>query len=189
MSDLGDWRADQPEVYQPAEDSYLLARTATPAIGGEDTVLDVGCGSGVVAEHIQESTGACVVGVDRNPMACHTTRNRGVSVVCGDLVTPFAAASIDVVVFNPPYLPTDPDADDWMEVAIGGGPDGRAVIERFLRIVARVLKPSGCVFLLVSTITGVESVVETAAESGFDAVAVADESFPFETLTVLKLVR
>lgn len=190
MPDLADWRETETDVYQPAEDSYLLARTATPHVESTDTILDVGCGSGVVAAHMRASTNACVVGVDRNPIACRTTRDRGVPVVCGDLVTPFVTDQFDVVVFNPPYLPTDPGAaDDWMEIAIGGGPQGRAVIERFLSTVGRVLTPAGRVFLLVSSVTGVEPIVETAVENGFHAVALADESFPYETLTVLKLVR
>jgi release factor glutamine methyltransferase len=45
------------------------------------------------------------------------------------------------------------------------------------------------VFVLVSSLTGVEEVVARAGENGFSAVAMRDESFPFETLTVLKLVR
>lgn len=192
MADLADWRDLKTEnVYEPAEDSYLLVEATTPQVDSTDRVLDVGCGSGVVGAEIAASTGARVVGVDRNPFACRATRDRGVPVVCGDLVAPFGEDEFDVVVFNPPYLPTNPNADDddWREVAVGGGPQGRAVIERFLGDVDRVITPDGRVFLLVSTVTGVESVVETAAANGFNVVAIADTSFPYETLTVLKLVR
>ncbi|MFC4549111.1 methyltransferase, partial [Halorussus sp. GCM10023401] len=55
--------------------------------------------------------------------------------------------------------------------------------------VGRVLAPDGAVYLLVSSLAGVEEVVELAADAGFSAVALRDESFPFETLSVLKLVR
>ena len=39
----------------------------------------------------------------------------------------------DLIVFNPPYLPTQPEEriDDWLEYALDGGVDGRAVITRF----------------------------------------------------------
>jgi release factor glutamine methyltransferase len=112
-------------------------------------------------------------------------------VVRADLVAPFQADAFDVVAFNPPYLPRDPDAEreDWMEVALTGGETGREVIEAFLDGVDRVLAPGGSVFLLVSTLTGVEDVVEFAGARGFSAAAVRDESFPYETLTVLRLFR
>ena len=76
-----------------------------------------------------------------------------------------------------------------MERALSGGESGREVIEPFLDVVGRVLAPDARVFLLVSSLTGVDAVVDRAAENGFSAVALRDESFPFETLTVLKLVR
>jgi len=95
------------------------------------------------------------------------------------------------VLFNPPYLPTDPDEerDDWMATALSGGESGRTVIAPFLEDLPRVLAPGGVGLLLVSTLSGVDPVVELADDAGFSAVAVAEESFPFETLTVLKLVR
>lgn len=178
-------------VYQPAEDSHLLAATVTPEIGGDELVLEVGSGSGVVAAQLRSEAGATVVATDVNPHACAATAARGVPVVRADLVAPFADGVFDVVVFNPPYLPSHPDLDreDWLEVAVTGGPEGRAVIDRFLHDVARVLAERGRVFLLVSSLTGVDSVVETAAANGFSAAAIGEESFPFETLTVLKLWR
>jgi len=93
-------------------------------------------------------------------------------------------------VFNPPYLPEDAAAarDDWMERALSGGESGRAVVEPFLDAVERVLAPGGYVLVLVSSLTGVEDVVEFAGERGFSVVAVREESFPFETLSVLKLL-
>ena len=195
MGDLADRRGLETEVYQPAEDSYLLATTIADDLGGASDgpfrVLEVGTGSGFVAEYLEERTGASVVGADLNPHACQQARERGVAVVRADLVTPFRDGVFDAVAFNPPYLPRDPDAEreDWMEVALTGGETGREVIETFLDDVGRVLTPAGSVYLLVSTVSGVDEVVEYAADRGFSAAALRDESFPFETLTVLRLFR
>lgn len=193
MTDLADRRDVETEVYQPAEDSGLLAETAIADLRDHprDLVLEVGTGSGFVAERVADETGARVVGSDLNPHACRQARELGVEVVRADLVEPFRAGAFDAVLFNPPYLPTDPDEEreDWMEVALSGGKDGRKVVDPFLAEVGRVLASDGVVYLLVSSLTGVDEVVELAAEAGFSAVALRDESFPFETLTVLKLVR
>ncbi len=187
--ELAERRGVETRVYEPAEDSALLAAVAGERLGEDACVLEVGTGSGYVADRIVREVGASVVGSDVNPHACVAARERGVAVVRADLVAPFADDAFDAVLFNPPYLPTEPETawDDWMERALSGGEDGRAVIDPFLERVGRVLAPDGVVYLLVSSLTGVDAVVERAGEEGFSAVAVADESFPFETLTVLEL--
>lgn len=188
--DLAERRGLETEVYQPAEDSYLLAETVADDLAAGSLVLEVGTGSGFVAGYLRENTDARVVAADLNPHACQQARARGLAVVRGDLVAPFRGDVFDAVAFNPPYLPRDVGAerDDWMEVALTGGESGREVIERFLDEVGRVLASGGVVYLLVSTLTDVDEVVEYAAGRGFSAVALRDESFPFETLTVLKLL-
>ncbi|MFC7199269.1 HemK2/MTQ2 family protein methyltransferase [Halospeciosus flavus] len=189
--DLAARRGVETEVYQPAEDSQLLAEQAVAEVGSDHCVLEVGTGSGFVAQRVAEESGARVVASDLNPHACRQARERGIEAVRADLVTPFRDDAFDVVLFNPPYLPEDAAAarEDWMEVALTGGETGREVIDPFLDAVGRVLAPDGFVLLLVSTLTGVDEVVERAADNGFSAAALADESFPFETLTILKLVR
>jgi len=206
VTDLADRRDVETEVYQPAEDSRLLAEAAIADLGAPSLALEVGTGSGYVAARVAEATGARVVGSDLNPHACAQARGRGVEAVRADLVAPFREGAFDAVLFNPPYLPTDTDErgsssnptrpddpdderDDWMEVALSGGEDGLDVVEPFVASVGRVLAPGGAVYLLVSSLAGVENVVELAAAEGFSAVALRDDSFPFETLTALKLAR
>lgn len=184
---LADQR-DIEEVYQPAEDSQLLAETVVDATDSSDRVLDVGTGSGYVGITVQSATGASVVGSDRNPKACREATENGLPVVCGDLVDPFAAGQFDVVCFNPPYLPTPPEMewDDHMEDALSGGEDGREVIEPFLAEVSRVLAPDGRVFVLCSSLTGPEEVLAYAESVGLAGERVAEQSEPFEKLLVFR---
>lgn len=191
MNRLAELRGESEQVYQPAEDSHLLATVACETIPSDSLVLDVGTGSGYVGATVAAETNARVIGADLNPHAVRQASERGIEVVRGDLVAPFRDASFDVVLFNPPYLPTEPEeaGDDWMELALSGGESGREVVDPFLRRVGRVLVPEGFVLLLVSTLTGVDDVVGVAAEQGFSAAVLEEQSFPFETLSVLKLVR
>lgn len=203
--DGNDSDGDSPgdRVYQPAEDTRLLADAVVAAVGAGDRVLEVGCGSGWVAARVAE-TGADVVGADINPHACRATLDRGVPAVRADLVAPFRDGAFDAVAFNPPYLPDEPDAvpspaadrpgtvppdGDWMAVALSGGQTGREVVDRFLGDAGRVLAPGGAVFLLTSSLAGVDAVRDRATEAGFAAGTVAESSFPFETLVVLRLER
>ena len=184
---LAERRGLDVTVYQPAEDSDLLATATVEAAHGR--VLEVGTGSGWVAEQIATECGLDVVGSDLNPHAARQARDRGVEGVVADLCSAFHDDAFDTVCFNPPYLPTDPDNewDDWMEHALSGGESGRELIEPFLTDVGRVLAPGGIVLLLVSSLTGYDEVLALAEDAGFNHEAVLEESFPFETLTVLRL--
>jgi release factor glutamine methyltransferase len=177
-------------VYEPAEDSRLLATAAIDRIDS-GRVLEVGVGSGFVADRIEAETPADVVGCDITPEACRRARSEGVDVVRSNLTHAFFADSFDVVVFNPPYLPTPPQEewDDPLEYALSGGEDGRGVIRPFLSDLGRVLRPSGRAYLLVSTLTDVDAVVELADGAGLGAEAIDEASFPFERLVVLEITR
>lgn len=189
MTDLAERRGMETEVYQPAEDSRLLAEVSVDAVDGDERVLEVGTGSGYVAERVAAETGARLVASDLNPHACRQARERGVDAVQADLTEPFADGSFDRVLFNPPYLPRNPDAerDDWMEQALTGGETGREVVEAFLDDVGRVLAPGGSVLLLVSTLTDIGAVAAYADERGLAAETGREESYPFERLAVLKI--
>lgn len=188
MTDLSD-RREPDLVYQPAEDSRLLGDAAREFVDEGDLVLDVGTGSGWVAKEAADE-GARVVGVDLNPHACREAREHGIPTVQGNLVESFQAATFDTVLFNPPYLPTDPEdeGDDWLEKALSGGESGRAIVDPFLDTVRRVLKPAGEVLLLVSSLTGLDEVTDRAAANGFTTEEVASEKYPFERLVVLRLI-
>jgi len=177
------------QVYPPAEDSHLLLRAALRESRPADRVLEVGTGSGYVAASVL-GRAASVVATDINPYAVESARARGVATVRTDL---FAGLSgpFDLVLFNPPYLPTLPEEriDDWLEYALDGGPTGRAVIERFVADVGRVLAPFGRVLLLVSSLTGPDAVRELFAGQGFVSFIVDIEVLEGETLYVLCAMR
>ncbi|MFB6091095.1 MAG: HemK2/MTQ2 family protein methyltransferase [Halobellus sp.] len=200
--DLAERRGVETHVYQPAEDSGLLASAVVER--GRGRLLEVGTGSGWVAERAVRDAPEVdsVVASDLNPHACRAARKRAsetasevdgdspaFEVVRGSLVEPFADAAFDTVAFNPPYLPTDPDNewDDWMERALSGGESGRELVDPFLESVDRVLAPDGVVLLLVSSLTGYDAVLDHAADCGFASEVVVEESYPFETLTVVAL--
>jgi release factor glutamine methyltransferase len=171
------------DVYPPSEDTYLLCEAAVEEARLDDTALEVGTGSGVIAEALKDKVES-VVATDINPSAVLAAHERGVSAVRTDLVAALDA-TFDLIVFNPPYLPsTDETPDDAMSHALGGGETGRETAERFLDDVKRVLAPEGRVLIVASSLSGVEEFEE---REDYTVERVATERYFFEEIVVLRL--
>ncbi|MEI8003053.1 MAG: HemK2/MTQ2 family protein methyltransferase, partial [Methanothrix sp.] len=95
----------------------------------------------------------------------------------------------DLIIFNPPYLPTLPEerTGQWIDYALDGGESGRQTVDRFIEDLAGHLQPAGRALLLISSLTGLTEVQKTAASAGLTADVVADEGCFFERLYVLRL--
>ncbi len=66
-------------------------------------VLEIGTGSGYIAAALKEV--ADVIATDINPHAVCAAKQKGVEVVRTDLADGLRGP-FDLVIFNPPYLPT-----------------------------------------------------------------------------------
>ncbi len=176
------------QVYQPREDTRLLLTAALSDVRSGERVLEVGTGSGIIAAELAKT--AHVVATDINPHAVAAARSLGVEVIRTDLFAGICG-SFDLVIFNPPYLPTEAREriDDWLEYALDGGRSGRDVIECFARDVGRVLMPFGRVLFLISSLTGLYEVQQVFSDLGFTCFVVAKESLEGEVLYVLRVMR
>lgn len=167
----------------------LLLEAALAEVRPGDRALEVGTGSGHIAASLAGRT-ARMVALDINPHAARAARAPGVEVVRSDL---FAGVRgpFDLVVFNPPYLPTNPDErlDDWLEYALDGGPDGRRTIARFLTELDRVLSAGGRALLLVSSLTGPDEVIRLADAAGLCGTVLIERRTEDEMLAVLRFER
>jgi release factor glutamine methyltransferase len=181
---------NRQEVYQPGEDTFLLLSAAQQECREQDLVLEVGCGSGYIAAAILDGPLVkCpeVLACDINPHAARVACSRGLDVVRADLLCGIRGP-FDLVLFNPPYLPTSPDErmDDWLEYALDGGPDGRAVISRFIESVDRVLASRGRFLLLISSLTGIREVASLIEKAGFVYEVILQQSIEGEDLLVIR---
>jgi release factor glutamine methyltransferase len=177
---------DPLQVYQPEADTCLLLETAQKEVKAGDCVLEVGTGSGLIASEIARITR--VVASDINPHAVISARDAGVEVVRTDLFAGIRGP-FDLVLFNPPYLPTHPEEriDDWLEYALDGGESGRAVIARFAAEAGRVLAPGGRILLLISSLTGLSEVSDVFTRHGYTVEVVARQVVEDEVLYVLRM--
>ncbi len=177
-------------VYEPAEDSFLLAEAALDQIKGSQRVLEVGCGSGIISAVIKNNTSAVIIGIDINPYAAACTRDNGVEAIRGNLLD-CIRGKFDIIIFNPPYLPTDESerTNDWINCALDGGCDGREVINRFLADAVTHLLENGRILMLVSSFTGIEEVKSKMKELGYGVKEVSKERISFEQLMVIEATK
>lgn len=175
------------EVYQPAEDTFLLLRAALSEARPADSVLEIGCGSGLISQELRPKVSR-LLATDINPHAARAARARGVEVIRADLFQGIKG-KFDLVLFNAPYLPTLPEERTgcWIDRALDGGESGRETVDRFIADLSGHLLPGGRALLLISSLTGLAEVREAAASAGLSAEVVAEEGCFFERLYVLRL--
>jgi release factor glutamine methyltransferase len=180
---------DSRQVYSPEADTLMMLAAARAEARPGDRVLEVGTGSGLIAAEIEQVV-TLIVATDINPHAVFCAGKAGVEVVRTDLFAGIRG-SFDLVLFNPPYLPTQPveRMDDWLEYALDGGENGRAVIERVARDIGNVLAPDGRFLLLISSLTGLSAVQVLFTGQGYSARIVLQQDVEDEVLYVLKIIR
>lgn len=146
-------------VYQPHDDSYLLADAVDELVYGK--VLDMGTGSGIQAVTAALKNDVCeVTAVDINHDALRRAdkraRSKGIrhkiKFIWSDLFNNISD-KFDWIIFNPPYLPSEGAAD---EMSWAGGEKGFEVIDRFLSEAKRYLKENGGILMVYSSQTNLE---------------------------------
>ena len=134
-----------PAVLIPRLDTETLVEEAVRLGRAAKRVLDIGVGSGCIAVTLAKKLpGAEIFGVERSPEALAIARRNAekhgapVTLREGSLFEPFTGERFDLIVSNPPYIPTGVIAELQPEVrdhepggALDGGPDGLA----FYRII------------------------------------------------------
>lgn len=182
-----------PGVYEPAEDTFLLADNLDVHPG--EKVLELGTGCGLLAILAAKARGR-VVATDINPIALECARtNAAVHEVLdridfrlGDLFEPVVDERFDLVIFNPPYLPVQPEEalNTMLDRAWEAGSEGRDVIDRFLSKLPNHLVSKGRALFVQSSLSNAAKTLRALRVRGFQ-VGVIDRKLPFEELFLFKV--
>lgn len=183
-----------PQVYEPAEDTFLLANNLE--VERMSRALEIGTGTGLIAI-LASRKARMVIATDINPHALDCTLKNiivnkayNVELRKGNLFESVKDEKFDLILFNTPYLPTSEDetVDGELDAAWNGGPSGREVIDRFLCEMKDHLNPGGKVQMVQSTLSGNEETLEKLEELGFKASITAREKGFFEEMVVITAV-
>jgi release factor glutamine methyltransferase len=177
-----------PEVFYPTSTSVLLLRGARKTLAPDtSSVLDLGCGTGVVAVALARllPAGAAVCASDLSPAAVELTRRNaernGVAVECrcGSLFEPWRGRRFDLIVEDVSGV-AEPLArlSGWYPPAVpsGAGPDGTRWILEILEQAPEFLSPRGRLVFPLLTLSREERVLGRA-RSRFAAVEQVEEQW------------
>jgi release factor glutamine methyltransferase len=176
-----------PGVYEPAEDSFLLAEEAKKMTG---TLLDMGTGCGIGAICAEKCKS---LGVDVNPDAVKNAKQNAktnksdakffVSNLFGKV-----GGKFDNIAFNPPYLPASKEerVKGSLELALTGGKNGRETTDRFLSQFKNHLAPGGRLLLVQSSLSDKGETKMKLEKMGFEVREVAKTHVFFEDIYLLE---
>jgi len=183
------------DVYEPAEDTFLVADCLAQIVRENHTVLDIGTGCGILAI-IAARKAKKVIATDVNPHAIKCARlNAKINKVIhkidlrkGDLFQPIREDErSDLLVFNAPYLPSHwGEQRKWIGRAWAGGPTGRQLIDRFISKAPHYLKRNGKILLVQSSLANIDKTVEKFREADLAAQVIAEKKVAFETIVVVQ---
>ena len=146
-------------VYKPDVDTYLLMDVLTQDKEFIEqhhpfTSLEIGCGSGIVTEHIHRLFPKVQTFCsDINPYALKCTQqvHPTGNIIKSSLIESIRDESVDLFIYNPPYVPTPSEEMNHSYIALSwaGGKDGREKIDCVIERLWDILSPEGIAYMVV----------------------------------------
>jgi release factor glutamine methyltransferase len=158
-----------PGVFAPTYTSKEVAEGLVVNEG--ETVIDIGCGSGVLSFVAARLGAGRVYGTDANRDAIHLARRNAarlgledsVDLRTGSLFEPLVGIQADVVIGDVSGVPDDIAAlSDWFPGGFSGGPTGAEVPVAMLEASRPFLRPGGRLYLPTGSIQDEGAVLRAA---------------------------
>nr|XP_019560912.2 MTRF1L release factor glutamine methyltransferase-like [Aedes albopictus]XP_029724800.1 MTRF1L release factor glutamine methyltransferase-like [Aedes albopictus] len=162
-----------PPVFIPRPETEELIELILQQIDAEKELkfLEIGCGTGAISlsilKHVPK---ASAIALDQSTLACELTLENATQhdltenlrifrhKLVDKLPTELESHKFDMIVSNPPYVPSkqllalEPEIKIYEDLrALDGGPDGLTVVKAILEIAGRHLEPSGVLWLEVDS--------------------------------------
>ncbi|MFI9816817.1 HemK2/MTQ2 family protein methyltransferase [Saccharothrix variisporea] len=180
------WLWRPPGVYRPQDDTWLVAEALAGAgfrVGA--SVLDACTGTGALGVVAGLAGAGAVTAVDVSRRAVAAARVNGLlrgvpveAVRCdfGDLV---GRRRFDVVLANPPYVPSGSFEPKGRARAWDAGERGRAVLDRLCAVLPLLLADKGFALIVHSELCDEEATLHQLRGGGLKASVVARRTVPF----------
>ncbi|MEM1518253.1 MAG: methyltransferase [Nitrososphaerota archaeon] len=177
--------------YRPAEDTWLL-EDSLRNIRDVNRSVEVGCGTGYITKILSEKS-RDVIAIEKDIQSAYDARDYlkdvlgNIHIIIADGMSPINDyAKIDLIVSNPPYLPSDETLHDQ---TIHGGPTGVETSEEIIKQALPFLRRGGELFLISSSLGDQEKLLETIHQFGLSAEILNSRRMFFEEIICLKIYQ
>ncbi|KAI5966191.1 MTQ2 [Candida pseudojiufengensis] len=205
---------DFDKVYEPSEDSFylldcfeiekdFLVKKFTNQV---PIITEIGTGSGIITTFLIQNIlqDAIYITTDINPTACvsakatllHNCKKKAhlVDSTQMDLTSSIRNKTIDVLVFNPPYvpasevpnLPTNDTDNKWLDLALLGGEDGMIITWKVLNNLENILSDEGVAYILFCARNKPVQVAEIMRQKGWEVTTIINKKAGWEVLSILR---
>src|SRR3989338_6194709 len=176
-----------PQVYNPAEDSYLIKKYIPKFAKGR--TLDLGTGSGILAieaaKHAKE-----VIAADINPDALKEAKMsakeiKNIQFISTNLFSKIKG-KFDCILFNAPYLPSN---QAFPDEALDGGKKGYEIVLSFLNQSINHLENSGNILIIFSSLSKPKVILQEAENLLLDYELIESQHVFFEDILLFRLSK
>ncbi|HEX2015774.1 MAG TPA: HemK2/MTQ2 family protein methyltransferase [Solirubrobacteraceae bacterium] len=187
-----------PGVFTPHSDTWLLAevmRERGLACGGD--VLDLCSGSGALGVAAARAGARSVTAVDVSRRAVLSARLNArlngvrVHALRGNLFEPVSDRRFDLILSNPPYVPSD--SEQLPQRGLGraweAGGDGRALLERICSDAPGHLRPGASLLLVHSSVCNTQRTVQALERRGLRVAVLERRRGPLGPLLSARAAR
>lgn len=194
------------QVYEPAEDSFLLLDALELELEGlklqpPTLAVEVGGGSGLISTALALQLPSSYWFVtDLNPVACNailrTAAKNGASleVIRTSILSSLSSRmfhQVDLLICNPPYVATDDEELGGTDIsaAWAGGSRGLNVTQALIEILDDILSPTGVAYIVVEQCNNPDQVIEDIKLKNFNCDVILERRAGREFLKILKISR
>ena len=182
------------DVYEPAEDTYLMINSLI--FNSKDLILEIGTGCGIIALECAKKAKK-IVATDINPHAIDCAKRnyfqnkdklKGIiNFRVGDLFKIIEEKErFDIIIFNPPYLPTKPNEqlNGFINYALDGGQDGLKTTKQFIDNLTPYMKTNGKAYFIFSSLSNQKKLDRILFKNKLGAEIISSQWFDIERINV-----
>ncbi len=169
------------DYYKPSDDTFLLAECLQNASGS--SALEIGAGSGYICELLTKRFKTVVAtDIDLDSIRHAKEHVKDVTFVCCDSSSAITNMKFDLIVMNPPYLPSE----EIKDVAVDGGKDGIEISTKMTTNAARLLHKDGKIMIVVSSLSNYRLLMERLHDLGLKTDIINKRKLGFEEIMILQ---